>query len=150
MGSRQTGRTPKRKRLEKMDSLMSMNSENMSGHEKEIVDRFRNCTGPAAYLVNREGNAGPKAPCGFCGKETSWYCFGCHQNFCTTTKINENVRSHDGNTSEQVPQIVRSTHHMHDPSRSSKTKGVFMRNTCWLHIHKAALEKTSVTPNNNE
>jgi hypothetical protein len=147
VGARQTGKTPKRKRIERMDTLMNMNEEHMSGSEKEIVNCFRTCTGPILYLVNKKGNQGPKAPCGLCGKETSWFCFGCHQNFCFTSKINSDVKGTGNVSGEQVPQIVKSSHHVDDDS-SSGHKPLFMRNTCWLHAHQKALESTRTTSTN--
>jgi hypothetical protein len=144
-GAQKTGKTPKRKRPERMGSLMERDTENMTESEKEIVNRSQSCTGPIAYLVNAKGEQGPKGPCGLCRKETSWFCFGCRQNFCFTAKMSDVAMSLASNP----PRILKKLRHPDDDGDSSD-KDVFIRNTCWLHSHIESLQRAAGSNNSLE
>jgi hypothetical protein len=152
LGARKTGKTPKRKKPERMESLMDRDAENMTESEKELVNRFQSCTGPCLYVVNANGAQGPKGPCGLCRKETSWFCFGCHQHFCFTTKLSDDGARASRTLSARNPrthQIVKSVRHPDDDS-GSRDKPLFIRNTCWLHSHNGSLQSTASSNNSLE
>jgi hypothetical protein len=54
---------------------------------KEIIERRKNCKGPAIFIVpQKEGEKKAPKKCFVCDARTNWWCTGCHHYFCMNAK----------------------------------------------------------------
>jgi hypothetical protein len=130
-GAALTGNTPKYNAHARMHSVLEKDRTSLDRSEIQLVDRWKNCKGPLLYHVNAKGDQGPKRKCFICSKQTSWKCVGCHENFCSISKVPETIETETG---KKPPSLLKITF----PGNEKEV--IFARNTCWLHQHSSALE----------
>jgi hypothetical protein len=129
-GAALTGKTPKQNANARMHKVLETDRNSLDKSEMQLVDRWKNCKGPSLYHVNEKGDQGPKRKCFVCGKQTSWKCAGCHENFCLVAKVPTTALTDTGNPAPSLLKI----------KFPGNEKVFFARNTCWLHQHHSALE----------
>jgi hypothetical protein len=135
-GAALTGSTPKKNAHAKMQTVLETQETNLNSNERNLVERWKGCIGPSLYQVNEKGEQGPKRKCFVCQKQSSWKCLGCHEHYCAVNKVPSHIRTDDG-TNKPVPALLNITY---PGSEGKKKNEVFVRNTCWLYRHQAALE----------
>ena len=113
-----TGKTPKRRKLERLDSLQMLQEQGgqLGVAERIMVDRLRSCTGIPALP---EG--GTKKTCVFCRARTPNYCPRCESYICL--KQSENFKKMEGIACTVL------------------IKGDAYHNCCYLEHHKQAIEQ---------
>jgi hypothetical protein len=130
IGTALTGKTPKKNAHARMRRVLETDRASLDKGEIELVDRWKSCRGTIVYTVNEKGEQGPKRKCFVCGKQTSWKCTGCHENFCAVTKVPEDIETETG---KRPPLMLKITFPGSD-------KVFYARNTCYLHKHQSAFE----------
>eukprot|EP00978_Attheya_sp_CCMP212_P046809 scaffold412859_cov98-Attheya_sp.AAC.1 len=82
-----------------MHSVLEKDRTSLDKSEIQLVDRWKQCKGPLLYHVNKKGEQGPK--------RTSWKCVGCHEMFCSISKVPETVVETE--TGKKPPSLLKIT-----------------------------------------
>jgi len=120
-----TGSTPQRGIKKKFTRLLD-GSDAPKGNQSLVVDRVRKCTGIPVYRNNARGL------CIICGKETYWYCMGCHVCLCMTD-VSKAKNADDFDCFEMditIPALQNS---------GAASKQFHSVNKCYLHHHCMAI-----------
>jgi hypothetical protein len=137
-GAASTGSTPKNNAHARMQTVLETQDSILNPKQRNLVERWKGCTGPLLYQVNAKGDQGPKRKCFVCNKQSSWKCFGCHEHYCCVNKVPDSITTDDA---QPVPSLLN----IKFPGSDDKKKNeFFVRNTCWLFKHQAAFEQAAM------